>query len=518
MKAKIKNKLCLLVAVLLVTGSIPMLPVHAGSSTITMDKSTYTDGLDETIWHDADGDIQVQNGGIVFSDDSTDATKLITKKDITQIEQLDTILKVGYTMKFSALPEGESFVFGIGLSSLESSIGEEGNLEIVYFNDGGLKVQVNAYETSDTPTVLMEGKSCGSVGSSIKTELELTTSGVLTLKINGTTVYKAEVPMVIEGSVGFLQTGSCGVRVTDLGINMYTYDRPENSNIFEDFESGDFNKNLFGSKMISASNYRPCRLAVEEYNGNQVLMFKNVSKGYFVTKQQYSNFEMTFDIPYMQREIIADEEGNTVTPRFHSMGVSYGGDATGNDNSVTWGGGGDLLLFMGSGVMGYRTNHPMVYATQHEYAAAECEKTPTIKVTVIDGDVKVQVKWADEDDSKYEMMLAYKLDVTPTGYIAIWAPAETATNFAIDNISIKNLDKDAKLVEVDKISSKWVVPDDYDYQPMEKVYRKTETKEEKDRWYLPMLVTAGACVVAIGVTVGVTVLAKRRKDGAEHEK
>lgn len=513
----------LLLVALLVVGSIPTLPVYAGSSKVKIDKMTYEKGLDESIWHDADGDIVIEKNAIVFSNESTDATKLITKVDITRNEQLDTMLNARFTMKFSKLPEGETFVFGVGLSSLESNIGEEGNLEIAFSNNGKLKVGVSAYETVDTPTVLLDEKSCGSVGSAVKTEITLTTSGIFTLKINGATYCKAEIPVSGDGSVGFLQTGACGGRMTDLEINMFNYDRPENSDIFEDFESGDFNVNLFGSKITNQSTYSPCRIAVEEYNGNQVLMFKNVDKGYFATKQQYSNFELKFDMPYLQTDTIVDEKGEIVIPRFNAFGVSYGGDVGGNDSKVDFTGGTavDLLLFMGSGCMGWLTKHPMTQANIHRFGDVGCEKLPSFKITVIDGIVTVQVKWIGEPDSSYETLLTYTIDKTPTGYIAIWAPSEAASSFAIDNISLKNMDKDAKLVSVEKISSKWIIPEDYDYQPMEKVYREIKQKETStsSKWYLPIVVTVCSCSIVIGLTIGIVEIGKRkRKGGAEHGK
>ncbi len=407
----------------------------------------------------------------------------------------------------------------MGLSSLECGVEDEGNLILSFVNQGGLKAKLSAYEVASEETVLLDTVSCGNISSTVKVEAAITADGKLNLSLNGKTVYRQEIPVTGEGNVGFLQTGSCGAKLSNTEITMFRYDRPKNSDISEDFEKGEFNRNLFASKITRGSGYSPCVLSVEEYEGNQVLLFQNVSKGYIVTKQQYSNFELTFDLPYIQREDELDKEGNVVTPSSESFGISFGGDVGGNDDNIDFTGAADLLLFMGSGVMGWNTKHPMTSAKTHLYGDAECEKTPTIKVSVIDTVVTVSVKWAEEDDSAYEKMLSYKLSTTPTGYIGIWAPSERPSSFAVDNIQIKNMDKDPKLVEVEYQGSKIEAPADYDYQPMEQKYKDNAETSEQGMWYLPLAIVAGVCAVAVGVTAGVTAVKRRKgKEGAEHEK
>ena len=250
-------------------------------------------------------------------------------------------------------------------------------------------------------------------------------------------------------------------------------------------------------------------------------MFRNVGQGYLITRYQYSNFELTFELPYIQREEETDAEGKVILPKNDSFGVSFGGDTGGEDSNVNYSGATDLLLFMGNGVMGWNTKHPLTNAVKHMYGEAGCKRTPTIKVTVKDAVVTVSVKWKDEDDSAYETMMSYELSGTPTGYVGIWAPSGRSSTFAIDNISIKNLDINANYVEAGYKGSKFVIPVDYPYEPQEKIYREEEQKaEEKDRWYLPLIGVAGACAVAVGITAGITAIRKKqsRKGGAENEK
>lgn len=516
---KVKKALSVMFLMALVLGNSQILSVEAGSTTIVIDESSYVEEFDNTVWNNPDGDVLAHDDAIEFPDTSTDTSRLITQADVVCVEQSDKMLEAEFTINFSSLPEGERFVFGMGLSSIESLIGEMGNLEVAFSNNSGLNVEILAYEDTDEATVLLEKTNCGAIQGSKKVYVRLLASGILLLQMDGKTVCEAEIPVSGEGSVGFLQTGSCGVKLSDLNIRMYQYERPQNSDIYEDFENGDFNANLFSSKLLYSTEYDPCTMGIEELNGNQVFMFRNVGQGYLITKQQYSNFELTFDLPHIQREAEIDEAGETITPANDSFGVSFGGDVGGNDTNINFDGAADLLLFMNSGVMGYKTNNSMSDAKTHLYGAPGCEKTPTIKVSVIDAVVTVCVKWVGEDESAYEEMLSYELSGTPTGYIALWAPSGRSSTFAIDNISLKNMDKDANLVEVEHQSSKFEIPEDFEYQASEKVYKEVKQQEKTFAWYIPVLGVAVVCVLAIGATKGILVISdKRRKDGAKNEK
>ena len=513
-----KRKFALLLVTLLVAGNVFAFPVHAGTMTTTIGDDSYKEEIDNTVWNNPDGDVAVESGKLVFSNESTDTTRLISKASVVRSEQLSELFDAEFTMNFSALPEGKEFIFAMGLSSIESLSGEQGNLEISFTNQGGLTVQVKEYADGDTPNVLIQPKKCGSTHNA-KVSIAFSNAGVLTLKVNGSVIGECKPSGNGEGSVGFLQTGNCGVQISNLRIAMYKYDRPENSNIFEDFESGDFNLSLFSAKMTYATpEYYPSTMRIEDYNGSKVLMFRNVGSGYLVTKQQYSNFELTFDLPYIQVEEEKDKDGNMVTPVCDSFGVSFGGGTGGDDAVVGFDEASDLLLFMNNGVMGYKTDHPMTDAKIHLYRESN-GKVPVIKVSVLDGVVTVAVKWKEEADSAYETMLTYTMSGTQTGYVGIWAPSGRSSTFAIDNISLKNLDKDANLIEVERTSSKVEVPADFNYEPQEVVYRETEEEKAKMQTaYLLLIGLAGVCVLAIGITAGVTAVKNKKKRGAENEK
>lgn len=512
----IKRWFALALAVAVTSGSIAMLPVHAGTITTTIGDESYKKELDNTVWNNPDGDIQIKDDKILFPADSTDATRIISKSSVVRTEQLEELFDAEFTMEIASLPKDEEFVFAMGLSSIESMPKDQGNLEVAFSNSNGLAVQVVEYADADAPKVLIKKTNCGSL-SKAKVRIEYSNTGKLTLLVNGKTIGTCKTEMNGEGSVGFLQTGKCKLELSDLKIYMYKYDRPENSNIFEDFESGDFNLSLMSAKTTYSTEYNPSTMKIEDYKGSKVLMFRNVGTGYLVTKQQYSNFELTFDLPYIQAEEEKDEDGNTVTPICDSFGVSFGGGTGGDDPVVNFSEATDLLLYMSNSVMGYLTNTHGKEEPTHKYREPGKE-VPVIRVLVKDGEVLTAVKWKSEPDSAYETLLSYKSYSTRTGYVAIWAPSGRSSSFAIDNVRLTNLDKDANIVEVDRTTSKVETPADYNYEPQKQVYRETESKKEGiPTEYLALAALGGVCVLAIIITACVTA-GKRRKRGAEDEK
>lgn len=499
---------------MLVVGSIHVLPAKAGSSSVVVDSSSYEKELDTSLWNSPNNDVQVQDGTLVFPNESTDTTSLITRVNARISEYHDELVSAEAAMQFNELPEGETFVLAFGLASVEALMGEPGNVEIHFTNNGGLNVSVKAYNDDGEAVTVAEPTACGAVSSTIKTKASISTDNVLTLTVNGKQICSAEIPCTGEGRVGFLQTGSCGVKVSDVRIVCYEYDRPENTDIYEDFEKEAINTNTLTARMVYASsNFAPSGMLIEEIDGNRALRFQNSGPSYVGTTHQYSNFEMTFDVVYLQREVKMDEEGNIVIPKSDNFAVSFGDEAAdytsyGYETST------DMLIFeAGSTVRSLNTEN-VGYAIDKGYPfyAADCDKDFTVRVSVIDSIITVGIKWIEEENFT-EIMKYQVSETTPTGYVHIWTSALTA-NFAIDNLSIVNKDKDANLVEVDYESALVTAPADYDYKPMEYVYSDEVTEDDDFNLYLVIPAVAALCVVTLGIAL---LVKKSRNKKADKE-
>ena len=514
MKQKILGKIStfLLVTVLL-AGSIQVLPVKAGASDIVIDKSSFATEINSAVWNDRDGDVEVEDGVLIFTKDSTDTTSLVTKTNAKISEKHDELISVDVNMQLTELPEKGRFVLALGLSSIESALGDDGNIEIGFENNGRLQVGVVAYEDGEE-VVLSEPKACGSIGNEMKVKAIISTKGVLILTVNGKEICQKELPFSGEGRVGFLQTGSCAAKVRDVRIVSHKYDTPENTNIFEDFEDGYMNTNVLTHNVfIRNAKYAPSRCFVDEVDGNKVFRFQNAGDFYFGTLYEYSNFQLTFDVIDLQREDILDEFGNVITPKNPHVCVAYGSEAAdytdyGYVQST------DLLIFDSpSRLVSYNTDKIEDLASKgYDYTSEKCEKDFSIQVTMIDSWVTVGFKWIGEE--KFTEVMKYQPSTeTPTGYVQIWSSGGAA-NYAIDNFKIENLDQDAQIIEVENGTFEIEKPADFDYQPLEHTYRPQE--DSTFTIYYIIAIVAVVCAMAFGVTL--VIRKAKRKENDEHEK
>ena len=114
-------------------------------------------------------------------------------------------------------------------------------------------------------------------------------------------------------------------------------------------------------------------------------------------------------------------------------------------------------------------------------------------VSVIDSVVTVKIKWIEEKG--FTEILRYELSgETPLGYVHIWTTGNNS-NFAIDNLSIKNKDENPQLIDVDYKSALIEKPADFKYEPMSAKYMEREQEKEISP-YLLIPFVALICVFA----------------------
>lgn len=515
-KNKIKKALSFLLVMTVLSVGICYMPAEAGSSDIIIDSATYTEELDNAVWNNPDGDLVIDKGAIVFDNASSEFTRLITKTAVKATAEVSELVKAEATLQFTNLPANEKFAMALGVKRIESMQGDSGNVEITFANNGGLTVSVIYYNEDGEEVVLAGEKNCGSISGQTSVEAVVTTKQLLSVKVNGKQFFEVELPVSGEGRIGFLQTSSCGVRISNIKIVSHLYDSPENCDIFEDFEKESFNANLLTSKMRGASYVCwPSGTGIRECNGSQAFVYTNAGECYIGTKYTYSNFELSFDVPYLQRQNTLDEEGNLVTARSNQFGISYGGQASdfdyaGYTDAVT-----DVLWFTGnSTISSMKTENVVDLATLgYPIFSKECDRGFSVKMTMADSVVKIFMKWLDE--TEYQEVFEYQIStITPTGYLHIWTIGPT--NMAIDNLKIANTDVNPQLVPVDFKSSIIEGPGDYDYQPMEKVY-ETESEEGFD-WYMILPIVGAVCLVGLGSVIAISKIRnKKGKDGDRHE-
>ena len=473
--------------------------------------------LDNANWSNPEEDVEIKEGTIVFTKDSTEYTRYITKQAIKLDTSFDNLAILSANVKFETLPTGKNFMIAFGLESIETGAGEANNVEVTFSNEGGIKVGVNTYDEDGTVHVVAKPATCGmTLNKAARVMITITTSGTIQVSVNGKNICSGKLPVAAEGRVGFFQSGECAVTIADLEIKHYEYSRPENMDIVEDFENGGMNVAVLTARAPSMYSIWPRGQFVEEYNGSQVLRHLNVSDTYVGTLYQYSNFEISFDVPYINTIAEYGNNGEFTKVGQSKLMISMGNEQA-DWETEGWHTAYETVVYDNGSV--YSFNNP-------EDIKANLTKNPfagegrafSVRVSVVDAVVTAQIKWME--DEEFDTVLTYKLSGgTPLGYIQLWVPEYG--DCAIDNIKITNLDENPNLIDVKYQNGKWQKPEDYQYTPMERVYADEGQKQENFMetsiyWILPVVVT----VLGIGALLitGSNIRKKRmQKEETVHE-
>lgn len=483
----------------------------AGASNIVIDKTSFGKELDTSRWNVPNGDVLAEDGKLIFTKDSTEYTKLITMNAAKENAYSEELFHASYTLKLQNIPKGKEFIAGFSLEDVESDAQEPESLSVVFAKDDGIKVSIAVYDENGKEKVLVDNKSCNiREGANFTLDVTATKEMDLSIKINNQTLYNKKSPIDLAGRIGFLQTGSCEAEISDVEIVYHEYERPENANVSEDFENGTFNFNLLTSKMISNAKSYPNGIQVEEYNGSNVLMFRSVAMGYFGTKYTYSNFEISFDIPFMQHKAEMDEAGQILAMQNSAFVVGIGDDASDYDKQHGYLSAAEGVVFNSIEVASLNNLVPAVKLADKNYFDMDKNEGYSVKISVLDAEVTVYLKALKA--SKYDKIMQYKLgNATPTGYIHFFANGQT--NFAIDNLKIENKDQDANLLDVEYKESFLKNTGDWKYEPEEAVY--LEVEDDKETFSIELLpVFAG--VIGI-IMIAISFFVARRKRGDRRE-
>lgn len=503
---KVIRKSALLIAIIL--GICPILNVEAG--VIKKNNGLVVDGqLNSTDWFDTEDSTYVEDDKLVIPEDSTGDTRIISKTLATEDTAYKNMLVMSGNIQFTSLPEQEKFVVAIGLDSVDAYSQEPGNIEIEFTNNGALHVGVVSYNKNGEAKVLKSSQKVGGkVGSTVSFSVTATTDKKLSVLINSKTICNVSDLEGLEGRVGFLQTGNCGVKVSQCHADFTQYDRPENTNITEDFETEVCNDNLFTSNFIT--NVRlPAYMAVTELDGNQVLMFKNTKLCYFGTKYQYSNFELTFDVPYYLRTSVKDENNKTIAAPTQEFLVSFGDDA---QDFTGFGYATSTEAIRITKNTAHSLNHsPEKFRVRYDelgYVNPEINDGFSVLVRMVDGHLTVGMKTLK--GSKFDVIAEADYEDFRTGYIKIWSVNDA--NFAIDNFKITNLDEDAKLTNVEFKGAR-IVQEDFDYQPAEIVFRTNtdDVQKEDVSNYMIIGMTVLGCALIVGCSFLIAACFKKKK-------
>jgi hypothetical protein len=434
---------------------------------------------------------------------------MIAQKDAVN----EVMFEVSAKLRIVQLSESDKFIFAMGLDSIEAFSEEAGNIQIEITNNGALQLGVVSYNEEGVPSIVVAPKSIGvKLDKDFALSVVATSDNQIKVSIDGRIVCTAVIEGDLEGRIGFLQTGACGAQIAACEAAFTKYERPENPNVAEDFETEIFNKNWFTTNFISSVRY-PAYVAVEELDGNNVLMFHNAKLTYFGTKYAYSNFELTFDVPYYLRNMIKDESGYLLAAPTAEFLVSVGDDAV-DFNGFGYATSTEAIRFTKNTVHGM--NHtPEKFRANYGskgYFDMSSNEGFSVLVRMVNGYLEVGIKALDGD--KYDILAKTYYEDFRTGYVKIWSVNDA--NFAIDNFKITNLDDKGNVIDAG-FQGATIIQDDFDYVPAEPVFRPTEgAKAEAKTDWTPVLYTAIGCagLLVVSVIIKACLTKKGKKEAA----
>ncbi|MDD6478816.1 MAG: hypothetical protein PUF48_03250 [Oscillospiraceae bacterium] len=488
---------------------------YAGSIVDTLDKSSFDPVLSPQKWHNVNQDVTAKDGKIIFPKESNANTKLVWKTPTAKSSYYKKLIEGDLTIKFTKLPANETFILGFAMKGIEPKVGGLGNIEVQFKNKGGIYVSVVSYASGEV--TLAAPKKVGSVNSNLKISFLANTNDTFTLSVNGVSICKnLNLKSSAEGRVGFMQTGNCGAEISDLNFTSYAYDAPENVNIFEDFNDGEFNANLFTTSMPLYSQF-PAFADIREYNGHKGLFWKNARCVYFSTNYCYSNFELSYDVVFQQNYDILSEDGRLIAKATPQYFVRLGCDAN-QMTYVNWstsayakqvvlGNGNQFVVSGGDKHYGSFTKPGFNF-----FDEKTSEKGYTFKIKMVDGVLTGYAKWLSEKDFGDPIfVIDEKENPTPYGFVQIIGADNTT--MMLDNIRVTNLDNDPNLIDVEFKTNKQELPKDFNYVPLEDVYMpETDAIEEAGfNFYIITVVVALVSVIAVVVTLLTTSIIRKKR-------
>lgn len=414
------------------------------------------------------GDVSGQGSSLVLGEGKAIAKMRLNNYGDAGVAYL---YRASFDVYLDSLAAGGVFKICSGLPSVSSSSDNKGVLSIdIEKAYGAIFLSVHEHYGEGMETVILPKQEVASlaIGTKVRFAIDVENAGKMTLKIaNKTILDGASLLESGTGYFGFMSEGDNKVLVSSMEVYGYTYNAPENvPDYLETFdqEPGAYNANYFYSAS-DASPVTPSYLAVDKDVG--ALHFSNVSAAQISTKYMYSNFEMEFSIPQLQRLPTYDENGVLTSPITTGFGIGWGIEDPMSSAGQTWANS-TWLHFeniainstldhstpnKSSRVLVYSARKARHYTTlTSNFFDPNEKRIPTLKTRLVNGVLDVYIRY---DDGEYgDAIFHYDLGETAEGYLRILTLGDNAipekglayasiSNFSIDDWSIKNLDAEA---------------------------------------------------------------------------
>lgn len=447
-----------------------------------------------------DGNIYAQNGAVVFDKNAAQTAHLTAKTNIKNCKEygLENLLHLSFKINIAKIAADGKVSVAIGLNSVKGEAGSANSAEIVFtYKDACINVGVNEYTKANEPKVVAAATKYVDLDlhSDISVNLEITTSRKAYLSVKRASGQEHKIlngkPFSIDPS-GFLsfisyssETDKNEFKLSEMSASSYKYDVVETVPYYKETFDNGYNKNMF------ISNARPSVMSPSGiYVEDGVLVFDNCGPAHFTTREQYSNFELKFDIVYLSREGKIADGGDILQLISNWFMIGFGIDNYDSEDYST----ATMLQFehLPLSVEGKEVDHitgeisaeqedcsnryvlwvnntpvkvdPMSTDDGARWSIYDKDKVGeqviNLKYVVMDGKLQLYYKLASESDYGAPQF-EYDVGTCDTGYVRIWTygseliyqgdtPLKYASvlNMKIDNFEITNLDYEG--VRLDK--------------------------------------------------------------------
>lgn len=510
------------------------------SSSILTNDFLGENSLSKTDWAIDDG-ISLKDRKIYFSPQAAVGARLLYRTSL-QVNNEGDSFEINAAIGVNSLTGGRRFGIGFGFARSRYVVGDEGT-SFAYVApqeepSGSVRYAAGicSYDENGAKTELATPVALN--GSEYKLKVVGKYGGHAEFFVDGALVWSGTVTSgSVKGYFCFATDGqisenaSADVYISDASADNDYYDQPENVNINDDFEDGSIDTSVW-----NLYNDAPYLKGVAETDG--MLRFIDSNRSTVTTKYRYSNFEMSFDLPYVKRTTEYRSDGALKSPVSSWIGVFCAIDAddytacTNVDRLIT-----DydsyFLSFTCNAVNGVSSGTSYAYfgpsSSRRSYPlpenynlwSADNEgRNFNVMFSGIDGVFNLDVKWGDETEwyhvftEKYGMAGGY---ISLAGYGTGNTDSQYKANFAFDNVKITNRDYDGKVLSGIGTDSK-NLPDNGDYgyfdskSPAQLLADGTDFDEQKGGSGCKGAL-AGADGAIVAAAAFAALFGKRRKNG-----
>ena len=499
----LKHALTLCLALALIVCSVTIMPASAGKTGgyVVDSDMLSTERLTLAEWKFNETGVSLKDGVLYFDEFYDVENPVLSRTAAYSSLEVKQALEVHYTLSIDEIKGDRQFGLGFGIRRLDRDIDEEGSV-FLYAQATEKGVGFGLSTVKDGEVVqLKELTHYGAKVKNVNITVRVTGTGALTVSV-GDSIFYAGQPgeVTADGFLGFSSSGSwssdeCYVKASVANFVAYNeyYAKPEAPlMIVANFDNDEFNANewAYNSTRVSSGS------GIIAKDG--VLRFEGAGQGSAIAAQfKYSNFEIQYEIFDMKNTPSVGESNRPVAPSTWQMLCwGYDGDSaagviayfsmpyaliieTGTDldpDSPTYlqrhpEGGGSVHFYKDNA---WQSATPLPEKYDFTRPGFDPEKKVFVRLANLDGKATLYLKLEEEEGWTEIWSYTYPNGNMPLGYVLFrgegnqnvgsYSQYDYGSWYSVDNILLKNYDKNPSLVTVTFKSNRLPVIPDYDYK------------------------------------------------------